>query len=89
MKRIGKAKRHFYFIVSLIFLGLFVCILAFYQKAGNEEKLCINEVLFTSFWPVLGDEKHPTEWIEIYNGTEAAVNLKGYGLSDDPDEPLK
>jgi len=29
------------------------------------------------------------DWIELYNPGEAGINLAGYGLSDDPNQPLK
>ena len=29
------------------------------------------------------------DWIELYNNTDSAVNLTGYYLSDDPNEPYK
>jgi hypothetical protein len=36
--------------------------------------------------PVTGE---PGDWIEIYNGTPYAIDLSGFCLSDDPDDPLK
>lgn len=29
------------------------------------------------------------DWIELYNPAEVDINLAGYGLSDDPDQPLE
>ena len=30
-----------------------------------------------------------TDWVEIFNSEDAAVDLSGWGLSDNPDKPLK
>ena len=30
-----------------------------------------------------------TDWVEIFNSGDAAVDLGGWGLSDNPDKPLK
>ncbi len=34
------------------------------------------------------DGNYP-DWIELYNISDNSINLSGYGLSDNPDEPLK
>lgn len=83
-----KAKIWLLLISGVLLLGIFGCIavLGNFKETGE---LCINEVQFSSFWPDAENKDHPQEWIEIYNGTEEDVNLQGYGLSDDPDEPLK
>jgi len=33
--------------------------------------------------------RESSDWIELHNPSEAAVDLTGYGLSDDPTDPLK
>ena len=39
---------------------------------------------------ILEDEdKETSDWIEIYNGKETAVNLEGYYLSDNTEDPTK
>jgi hypothetical protein len=38
---------------------------------------------FTDLWGI------PSDWIELYNRSEHAVNLRGYSLSDDPQNPRK
>ena len=52
------------------------------------EGLVINEVL-ASNQTILEDPNEPGEypdWVELYNGTDAAIDLSGMYLSDDPSE---
>lgn len=51
--------------------------------------LVINEFV-ASNGSVLADEDGDYEdWIEIYNMGEEALHLEGYGLSDDPEDPMR
>lgn len=49
----------------------------------------INEVMTSNVRTILDEEGSSSDWIEIYNGSDAAVNLAGWGLSDDPQDPDK
>jgi hypothetical protein len=50
--------------------------------------LMISEAMtYNSKYAPVGTTYH--DWIEIYNGTGAAVNLRNYGLTDDTSKPLK
>lgn len=51
--------------------------------------LYINEVLTDNIGGLRDEEGDYNDWIEIYNYGEAAINLEGYGLTDDLDEPFK
>jgi len=51
--------------------------------------LWINEVMAQSSAVTAKGKVSSPDWIELYNGTAAAIQLNGYGLSDDPDEPFK
>ena len=44
--------------------------------------LCINEIMASAT-----EENY--DWLELYNGTESAVDLSGYALSDDAGKPRK
>jgi len=48
-----------------------------------EGGLRINEYSTNSTETLMDDEGEFVSWVEIYNGTEKEVNLKGYSLSDD------
>lgn len=47
----------------------------------------INEVCALDAAVVKGKKTSHPDWIELFNGTETDLDLTGYGLSDDRDEP--
>ena len=52
-------------------------------------QVVINEIMSsnsTTFYDSYGDTP---DWIELYNNSAADVNLYGYGLSDNIEEPFK
>ena len=49
----------------------------------------INEVMPANGSIITDEDGDYSDWIEIYNPTAATINLKGYTLSDDTDEPAK
>lgn len=51
--------------------------------------LYINEVLTDNIGGLKDEDEDYNDWIEIYNYGKNAVNLEGYGLTDDLDEPFK
>lgn len=71
--------------ITPFFIALFL--LAFVANASAQ--VVINEIL-TSNTSVNTDEDGTyQDWVELYNSGGSAVNLNGYGLSDDPAIPLK
>ncbi|MDW7656971.1 MAG: CotH kinase family protein [Bacillota bacterium] len=48
----------------------------------------INEVVAMDATVTAGKKTTDPDWIELFNGTDEAVDLTGYGLSDNPDEPF-
>lgn len=53
------------------------------SPVGTEDAVVINEIL-TSNSGVLSDEKgNYSDWIELYNPTDSALSLGGFGLSDE------
>jgi len=49
----------------------------------------INEIVSSNSTVLYDEEGNTPDWIEFYNGTTAQINLEGYGVSDDPEEPFK
>ena len=52
-------------------------------------QVVINEIMSsnsTTFYDSYGDTP---DWVELYNNGDAGVNLSGYGLSDNMEEPFK
>ncbi len=67
------------------FFLLAITLLFFTQMPWAD--LLINE--FLTDGEELDDYGNPIEWIEIHNSGEETINLKGYGLTDDPLVPRK
>jgi len=51
--------------------------------------LVINEVVSSNATGAVDDHGERPDWVEVYNPGMAAVNLAGYGLSDEPGNPFK
>ena len=49
----------------------------------------INEVVASNLDGITDEDGDTPDWIELRNQGATAVDLSGYGLSDDPGEPLK
>ena len=69
-------------IILLVFL-LFVSNTIFGQT------LVINEVMSTNTSVATDDDDEYQDWIELYFNGPEAINLEGYGLSDDVALPYK
>lgn len=50
--------------------------------------LVINEVCAQNSAVLADRDGEYSDWIELYNGSDTAVSLNGYGLSDDPASPF-
>lgn len=72
---------HRYYI-TLIFLFL-----AFQELKAQQ--LFINEFMASNSYTIADDNGDFEDWIELYNQGNSAVNLAGYGLSDDLTEPFR
>ncbi len=54
-----------------------------------ENKLVINEYMASNNTIIQDNKNNYSDWIEIYNGSTFPINLNGYGLSDNYEDPLK
>ncbi len=52
-------------------------------------KLVINELLATNGASLTDEYGEYSDWIEIYNSSDTAINLTGWALTDDPNDPQK
>lgn len=59
------------------------------SMATGDSTVLINEVMTSNAMTIKDDKGVYTDWVEIINKGSADVNLKGYGLSDNPDDTLK
>ncbi|MDP8241102.1 MAG: CotH kinase family protein [Candidatus Hatepunaea meridiana] len=71
---------------TFLLIILIVSILIFPLQAQN---VVINEIMSLNVETAPDEDGDYPDWIELYNAENNIVNLKGFGLSDDPDEPLK
>lgn len=53
------------------------------------EKIAINEFVSSNVGGIQDEDGDYEDWIEIYNYGDEAVNLSGFGLSDDRDLPYQ
>jgi hypothetical protein len=54
-----------------------------------EAGLVLNEFKASNQGGIRDEDGEASDWIEIYNSGEEAVAISGYGISDDPEQPLK
>ncbi|MDD2600963.1 MAG: CotH kinase family protein [Kiritimatiellae bacterium] len=52
-------------------------------------EIVINEVQSSNSSTSLDEDGDASDWIELYNSGPTNVNLEGWGLSDNPDKPMK
>lgn len=69
--------------MQLIFI---ILVAAFPLRAQN---LVINEIMTANTETLADEDGEYHDWIEIYSAHGIPLNLNGFGLSDDPDDPLK
>jgi len=72
---------------SKLLLYLVLYLLGSYQLYG--QGLVINEFMSSNSTGIADEDGENSDWIEIYNPGPGAVDLQGYGLSDDRNLPLK
>ena len=66
--------------------AVFLVIIGFTGLTNSWGRPVISEFLASSSGEsIVDDDGEPSDWIEIHNAGEAAVNLAGYGLTDSPD----
>ncbi len=52
-------------------------------------ELYINEVMSSNSSTIADEDGEYSDWIELYNAGAAAIDLTGYGLTDDPDDAFR
>jgi uncharacterized repeat protein (TIGR02543 family) len=58
-------------------------------SSANPEKVAINEFVSSNINGIQDEDGANEDWIELYNYGNVAINLSGFGLSDDKDLPYK
>jgi len=54
-----------------------------------QAQICINEISICNVNKELDPNYDYTGWIELYNSSEADINIKNLYFSDDPEQPMK
>ncbi len=74
------------------FVTIFCLFLLFAVVFGSHvfaQNLKLNEIMSSNDATLADEDGDYEDWIEIFNSGDAPVNLSGFGLSDDADEPFK
>lgn len=61
----------------------------FFPLSIRAQAVILNEVVSANTLGLEDEDGDRPDWIEIFNPGAASINLNGYGLSDDPFEPMK
>jgi len=69
-----------------IIFGMFVLVLV---VSTHTQAVVINEFMASNGLTIADEDGDYEDWIELYNSGSQAVNLEGYGLTDDLDEPFQ
>jgi hypothetical protein len=58
-------------------------------KFASSCPVVINEICPNNGGNLRDESGEDHDWIELYNKSDTALNLKGFGLTDDPNDPFK
>jgi hypothetical protein len=83
-----KARKRFFWVVLGIIL-LLSGSQSFTRSASSASDLIINEFLADNGSGLTDEDGDHSDWIEIYNRGQSRVNLGGWALTDDPNQPQK
>lgn len=73
------------FLCTCLIITLFTCF-GFSLFANS---VVINELMSSNATTIADDDGDYEDWIELYNAGSEAINLSGYGLSDDYARPFR
>ena len=66
---------------------LFILVALIFPVTVTGQSLVINEIMSSNATTIPDEDGDYEDWIELYNGTDTVINLMGYCLTDDPDNP--
>ncbi len=73
---------------SLFGVVLFLALLMM-AGAADAQEVIINEVMASNATTLADEDGDNEDWIELYNYGNEDISLKGFGLSDDYDDPFR
>lgn len=59
------------------------------SSVSATDTVVINEVVTSNKYSLTAEDGSAPDWVELYNGSGAAVNLSGWGLTDDETDQYK
>jgi len=65
-------------------LSILFCISSIFSQG-----IVFNEVMSSNVTTLIDEDGEYPDWIEVYNSSDAVINLDGYGISDDESDPFK
>jgi len=68
---------------------LLVLLLFSLHLTVRSQSLVINEIMASNAYTIADEDGDYEDWIELYNNGSEAVDLEGYGLSDDYANPFR
>lgn len=76
--------------ISIGIIAFLILFLSFIQiSRAQSETLRINEFMALNETTLTDEDSEYSDWIEIYNTTAEAVNMTGWALTDDKNQPQK
>ena len=62
-----------------------------YTRSENRQggTLVVNEICTANHQSLISEALGSPDWVELYNGSKKPLNLKGYGLTDNPKQSYK
>ena len=78
-------------MITLLLIGGAGWFLWQYLQADGHQggALVINEICTVNHQSLTSETLGTPDWIELYNGSKKTLNLKGYGLTDNPKQSYK
>lgn len=75
--------------MTLRFLRLILCLCFTISLFQIQSQIIINEGSNKNFNSILDEDQESEDWIELYNAGDEAVNLLGYTLTDNSNNPTQ
>ena len=78
-------------LITFLIMGIVALFLWRYLQAGDHQggTLIVNEICTANHQSLPSETLGSPDWVELYNGSGKKLNLKGYGLTDNPKQSYK
>ena len=78
-------------LITLLLMGGVGYFLWQYMQSDDHQggTLIVNEICTANHQSLVSEALGTPDWVELYNGSKKPLNLKGYGLTDNPKQSYK